>query len=221
MAILAVLGPEESAQLQQPGLMLGREEFSLLCLDPSPDLGTHLPTMVPRALVLDIDLPGLSALHLVASLRRTTGWEKVPLFLLSAQDRSAESRQVGATGFFRKPLDVPKFTEALGASMASKARRFRRRAVSGPCMVISAGHQLEAKLVDVSVAGLRAKLEGTLTPGALVQLRFGIALPSRSHVVRCHAKVARRIPEGYGFAFSTMAIEDRSLLHAFTQQPNA
>jgi len=218
MAILAVLGPEERAQLQQPGLMLGRQEFSLLCLEPSPTLGAHLGQMVPRALVMDIDLPGLSVLHLVASLRRTAGWEKVPLFLLSERDRAPESKQVGATGFFRKPLDVPKFVEVLGASLDSKTRRFRRRAVSGPCMVIAAGHQLEAKLLDVSVAGLRAKLDGTLTPGALVQLRFGIALPSRSHVVRCHAKVARRIPEGYGFAFSTMAIEDRGLLHAFTQQ---
>lgn len=218
MAILAVLGPREARELQQPGILLEREEFSLLCLDPSPALGAHLCESVPRAVLLDADIPELSAFHLVASLRRTPGWESIPLFLLSDQDRATEARQVGATAFFRKPLDVPRFTETLGATLASKARRYRRKTLAGPCVVLAGGRQIEAKLVDVSVAGLRARLDGALAPGSLVQLRFAVTLPSRSHVIRCHAKVARRIPEGYGFAFSTMETEDRSLLHALTQR---
>lgn len=218
MAVLALLGEPERSLLDRPGSATSRRDLDVRFLQTIGDFNRNLTeTGVPGALVLDADVPEFGALHLIPALRRTPGWEKVPVLVVGAGDRGPEARAAGANEYYRKPIDPDKFLEALAALLAHKVRRSRRRELGGLCLVVTAGKRLEARLQDVSITGLRASLDVPLSVGGMVQLSFGIPGNPRPHVVRCKAKVARPVPGGYGFSFTTMEPSDRAVLFSFTR----
>jgi CheY-like chemotaxis protein len=61
----------------------------------------------PHFLLLDLKLPGMSGLELLARLREKDVLSKVPVFVLTSSDRVADRAQcdtLGASGYFLKPL---------------------------------------------------------------------------------------------------------------------
>lgn len=218
MAVLALLGTQERTLLDIPDSATSRRDLDVRFLDTVADFNRCLTESgAPGALVLDADVHELGALHLVASLRRVPGWEKIPMLVMGTGDRSAEVRMVGGTEYYKKPLDRDKFLESLAGHLAHKVRRSRRRELSGLCLVITAGKRLEARLQDVSMTGVRVSVDQPLPLNSMVQINFGIPGSPRPHVVRCKAKVARHVPGGYGFSFTTMEPSDRAVLYSFTR----
>jgi CheY-like chemotaxis protein len=73
-------------------------------------------------IVSDVNLPDLTALEVMASLRACSG--AVPVILVTASDEvglSERAYQLGATAVFRKPVDL----SALGALVTSLRARHR------------------------------------------------------------------------------------------------
>ena len=65
------------------------------------------PTLKADAVLLDLDLPRMSGLDVLTSLKTCPGWEKRPILLLTADD-SVDSltvaRRGGARGYICKPV---------------------------------------------------------------------------------------------------------------------
>lgn len=217
MALLFVLSQPERDLLQGSALALARSEFGVRFLSGAADLGAVFTQGPPVLLLLDADLPDFSDLNLIPSLQRVPGWEKVPILVTSSVDRAAEAKRCGAAEFLAKPLAPEKLFERVAALLSSPLRRYPRKSLTGPCVILAAGKRLEGKLVDVSVSGIRAKVESPLAAGALVQLSFGIPAGQSAHIVRCKGKVTRASAGGVGFAFSSMDPNDRAVLYSFTR----
>ena len=67
---------------------------------------------VPDAVLLDVDLPGMSGIDLARRLRRTNP-NVIPMFVTASDDR-AEELMVGYPGFyFRKPIDVGRLVQLI------------------------------------------------------------------------------------------------------------
>lgn len=85
--------------------LLGGGEF--------PERGnTPLPTVV----LLDIGLPRLSGLEVLARLREDPRTELLPVVILTSSDEDKDrlkSYQNGANSFVRKPLDFGEFVETV------------------------------------------------------------------------------------------------------------
>lgn len=73
-----------------------------------------------EVLVLDVNLPGISGLELLALLRGDTHWHEPPVILMSANpdqpDLRAAVQHDAAVRFIAKPFDVDEFLEAVAGA---------------------------------------------------------------------------------------------------------
>ena len=74
--------------------------------------GDKMPTLKPRVIFLDLNLPKMSGLEIIATIRKTPGLEYVPIVILSAAENPEEVRRAyirGANCFIRKPANLDEF----------------------------------------------------------------------------------------------------------------
>lgn len=79
----------------------------ILCSQPA-DLRRHLLERAPDALLIDTYLPGRNGLELIGELNSETLLERTKVFFLSSlgfPEIVQKAAQIGASGFFVKPLD--------------------------------------------------------------------------------------------------------------------
>lgn len=111
----------------------------------------HLPTLVAsgeaaldalpgggfRVVVLDIGLPGMSGLELLARLRATD--PSLPVLVITAHatlDHAIRAQQLGATQYLTKPLDLGRFEQAVAVLAAAATRG---ASGGGPVAPVAAG----------------------------------------------------------------------------------
>jgi CheY-like chemotaxis protein len=71
---------------------------------------------LPAVLLLDIGLPRLSGLEVLARLRADPRTEVLPVVILTSSDEERDriaSYQIGANSFVRKPVDFSEFAETV------------------------------------------------------------------------------------------------------------
>lgn len=74
--------------------------------------GIPLPVLV----LLDLDLPKVSGVEVLRLLKSDPATKKIPVVVLTVSSHSAEQQlcyELGANSFIRKPVDFPKFTDAI------------------------------------------------------------------------------------------------------------
>ena len=84
----------------------------LLCQGPYSERSDSLP----KAVFLELRLPGTSGLDLLSTLRRTTATATLPVVVLSSSAEPAEiarAYQLGANGFVIKPVVYHEFAETI------------------------------------------------------------------------------------------------------------
>ncbi len=67
---------------------------------------------LPRALLLDIRMPKVDGFEVLRAAKRTPGLEKIPALILTSSEAESDIRraeELGADGYFVKPLDVRRF----------------------------------------------------------------------------------------------------------------
>lgn len=80
---------------------------------------------VAQAVILDIMLPGIDGLALLDRLRRSPGWESVPVMMLTGKGDETSVRRAlaaGATDYLGKPFDP--------ADLADRLARLTRRPIT-------------------------------------------------------------------------------------------
>lgn len=89
-------------------IMLERYGFTVLLADNGNDALRKLADGTPPgALITDLNMPGMGGLDLVRAIRRDPRLRFTPTFLLtteSDQQRRAELKAAGATGWLVKPI---------------------------------------------------------------------------------------------------------------------
>ncbi len=86
--------------------VLGLEARSAYGASPAMTLLTHI---LPDLVLLDINMPGLSGLEVLAYLRREPRLHRVPVLVITADDQPEARQQVlqaGAQGFLVKPITL-------------------------------------------------------------------------------------------------------------------
>lgn len=74
----------------------------------------------PDLLVIDIGLPGGGGLLVMERMRAIANLAMKPVIVISAREPiegERQAREVGATAFFPKPLDLDALVEAVGAQL--------------------------------------------------------------------------------------------------------
>lgn len=97
---------------------LAREAYRVRTAASGPEALRALETEAPDLVVLDLMLPGMSGLELLAEMRRRAEFEQVPVILLTArreeQDR-IEGLKLGADDYVAKPFSPQELVLRVGA----------------------------------------------------------------------------------------------------------
>lgn len=87
------------------------EELAALLAGPPPDL-----------VLLDMNLPGRSGLEILATLRSSPGFERLPVVALTAHAMRGDRErflEAGCSGYIPKPIATATFLAAVEAYLAS------------------------------------------------------------------------------------------------------
>ena len=198
--------------------ILSRADIRVELVQPEETLVDRLVLLdPPDLLLLDADQTGYQPFLAVRTLRRFNGFMLLPIFVFSEADRSEDARAAGATQFFRKPPLEKDLEEALARYVKPILRKATRKGLKGPCVVSKGGVKFEGRISDVSVFGAQVVVSDRLPVGAMVQLGFAVVMQKVPHVIRVNARVVREVPGGYGFSFSALDQQTRSIISAYAR----
>jgi DNA-binding response OmpR family regulator len=76
----------------------------------------------PDAILLDLSMPGLSGFELCRALSSLSFTQQIPIFIVSGEDErnKAFCENLGATGYFTKPIDFSRLKMCLAEVVRSK-----------------------------------------------------------------------------------------------------
>ncbi|MFI1989283.1 response regulator [Actinoplanes sp. NPDC020271] len=74
----------------------------------------------PDAIVLDVELPGISGWEVIRRLKADAALAGVPVFFASILDEAAAGLALGAHDYFIKPVDLPALLSALANAIAAR-----------------------------------------------------------------------------------------------------
>jgi PAS domain S-box-containing protein len=112
---------DHPANLRLVEQLIARRTDVLLLRAADPNLGIELArTARPEVILLNIDLPGISAIQFMKLLRADPGTQNTPLLALAANgapDAKAKGLEAGFFHYLTKPLKPKPFLEALGDAL--------------------------------------------------------------------------------------------------------
>jgi two-component system, chemotaxis family, chemotaxis protein CheY len=75
--------------------------------------------------ITDIHMPAMDGLEFIRELRKSSGYERTPVYVLTSdgsRDRLAEGRAAGATAWIVKPANMPLLVNAVLDAVGRRAR---------------------------------------------------------------------------------------------------
>jgi CheY-like chemotaxis protein len=86
---------------------------------------TNLASPPPDVIVLDLNMPRMSGLEVLSSLRQNQALSKVPIAVLTsslAPEERQEAHRLGADRFLCKPVDLYEYLSEVGSMVVGLAR---------------------------------------------------------------------------------------------------
>ena len=166
----------------------------------------------PDAVLLDLSMPRLSGFELCQALSTLSFTQHIPVFIVSSEDsrNKAFCESLGASGYFRKPVDFEKLRERLDVALSSKRperRREMRFQVKLTLKLVGkrpdgSDYEVEAVTDNMSAGGFLCSCSVPMEIGDVVQVYL---VRNAEHALGA-ARVVRDQPGDskqlrYGFAF--------------------
>ncbi len=191
----------------------------------------RLDTDRPDAVILDINLPGLSGLDFL-QLRpvRESGLPIVAVSGVATESQARECLRRGAFDFVGKPIAFERLGEVLAhvephalsrqrlaETQAPERRRATRVRVTFPVRLTTYdGGEWDGWAFDLSPSGIRVRSGASLSDGAVAKLAF--TPPDGQGPMRVMALLVRADAEGQAFRFVNLSPEDFERLTAFARR---
>ncbi len=165
---------------------------------PDPEQGIVLALQKkPDAILLDLMMPRYSGFEICQTLSSLSFTQKIPIFIVSGESIERYERfcrNLGAKGFFQKPVDFDKLRKELVAAMEGKQAATRAephvriRATLKLCGLDTGGAPFDINIVTETVTanGFRCGCQPNLKQGAAVDVylaTLGSQFVGRAHVV--------------------------------------
>lgn len=128
-AIRVVILDDDEIVLEKYKSELEAEQYFVKAINEPHQLVDVLDDVRPDALLLDVNLGGVSGIDICRALRCSERWQFLPIMMFSG-DKDAEMRvrayQAGATDVLGKPLSIPELMTRVGVQ-AERVRSMRER----------------------------------------------------------------------------------------------
>ncbi len=185
-----------------------------------------LNTERPDAIILDIQLPGMSGLDFL-QLRpvRELGVPIVAVSGVVTESQARECLRLGAADFVGKPIPLDRLHEVLTVLEPHALTRFSERdpradrrqhgraPLSVPVRVIEySGAEHDGTTVELGVTGMKARLGVALKPRSVIKLAF--APPDGGPTIEVLSLAVRVDPDGHAFTFVNLSDSEADRLRA-------
>jgi CheY-like chemotaxis protein len=108
---------DDASALELVGRVLERGGYRVVAACSTDDAAEKLRADPPRAVVLDLVLPGQSGWTFLERLRQSPATARIPVIVVSMIDNASRSLASGATAHLTKPLDAVQLLSALAAAL--------------------------------------------------------------------------------------------------------
>ena len=116
MSKSSVLIVEDNDDIRIPlGITLGNEGFTVFSARDCSSAFDFMAREQPDVILTDLLMPEMTGLEFIRQLRRTAGYEEVPIIAMSAYDQSylAAALLAGANAALHKPEDLDNLVETI------------------------------------------------------------------------------------------------------------
>jgi CheY-like chemotaxis protein len=194
------------------------------------DAASPLDDPTPDAIILDINLPGMSGLDFL-QLRpvRESGLPIVAISGVATESQARECLRLGALDFVGKPVPLERLNEVLTflephaltrrrtESARSERRRGTRASIGFPVRIIEhQGTAWDGSCEELSATGMRVRSRASLTEGAAVKLIF--TPPDGAAPVEVISLVVRVDRDDTAFSFVHLANAEARRLSEIVQR---
>jgi DNA-binding response OmpR family regulator len=184
----------------------------------------------PDAIILDINLPGMSGLDFL-QLRpvREAALPIVAVSGVATESQARECLRLGALDFVGKPVRLDRLNEVLtflephaltqrrNQSARQERRRGPRAQIGFPVRIVEyKGTAWDGICEELSATGMKVRSRATLTEGAAVKLLF--TPPDGATPVEVISLVVRVDPDGTAFSFVHLANTEAKRLSELVQR---
>lgn len=193
----------------------------------------HLQAERPDAILLDLQLPGMSGLDFLRL--RTGAADRIPVVVMSGVSPESQAREClrqGAVDFVGKPITRERLAEIVaclapytGAPRAERSKPMERRraprvAVALPVRVVEdGGVEWEATSLNLSASGIKLRALRTIPPGTTATI--ALRLPEDETPLELPSILVRADLDGYAFHFAHLADWQAQRLGALVQRMTA
>jgi DNA-binding response OmpR family regulator len=214
--ILIVDDDEATLKLMRTRLS---EDYEAICtIDPENALGLALEHK-PAAVLLDLMMPKFSGFELCQSLRSLSYTSTIPIIVITGEldaKYKEHCANLGAVGYFEKPLDFDQLKRALAAQIESNKPEHRAHVRVRMRLALklrgsdASGRKFEEMTTteNVSAAGFLCNCMSALVKGTIVE----VTLSGGSERYVGRAQVVRKESSGtpwhrYGFQFQEKTLD--------------
>lgn len=130
------------------------------------------------AVFIDVDHPGLDALHITRAVRKSGSNSKIPVIIMVSLDKInviEGASKAGATHFLPKPIvwhQMHQLMASIEWRLTDERRQCRRARASIPVLCTYEGQHLSATSVDLSASGMLLQVGDALPVGREVVVAF-------------------------------------------------
>ena len=103
-------------------LILQSEAYKVTGLNKSADMMSHIDTLKPDLIILDIMLPDADGRELLKRLRSEENTKDIPVLMISARytAENVEHGEFKPNGFLAKPFDIDELLDRIEGILAGK-----------------------------------------------------------------------------------------------------
>ncbi|MEK6743744.1 MAG: response regulator [Nitrospirota bacterium] len=211
-------------------IFLQRLKYQVIMAKTAEDARLFLGLTVPRAVVADHDLPDVSGLELLKSMRQDHRTRNVPYIVYTAnRDLTVRStcEAAGCSAFLYHPSNLEGLYSAIQKTTQVKPRKFVRLSTALDVVVGDARAMSTARqdlIVAISEQGMFVSTNSPLEQGTILPFTFhlpnapGWFFRIEGQVLYAHAGAYKRKLPGMAVKFLKMNDQEREFLKDFIKQ---
>lgn len=149
----------------------------------------------PDIIMLDLEMPKMNGIECCRILKSDPAMKKIPVIMVTATEKKAESIKAGCDDFVRKPINESSFLEEIKKFVSVKIRKEERYDISVEVKYEYKEKTISAFSKDMSYSGLSIITKDIIPMNTVLGVNLLLPINGKVESHKCKAKVMRTFKE--------------------------
>ena len=225
-----ILADDNQTFLMYMGILLKRLGYMVLPVKNGLEVLKLLKFCEPDVIIIDIWMEGMNGTSILRFIKEDSLTSHIPVIMVSSDASSAiikKCKNLGCTGYLKKPVKVDKLHDALEMCVFTKKKRKRKHlrvSVTKKVMVVCKGIQYSLYTEDLSEKGVYIRKRDPFPVGSQVEVLLPLddGESMRLKGVVIHVKELLEdvfnVPPGMGIEFKKVSASHSNILKKYIKR---